>query len=78
MKRFLASLILWVSVGIAAFAQQLTVTGKVTDSHGEPIPWANVYEKGTTNGATTDDDGKYTITVKSGEPVLVADRKSVV
>ena len=42
MKRFLASLILWVSVGIAAFAQQLTVTGKVTDSHGEPIPWANV------------------------------------
>ena len=72
MKRFLASLILWVSVGIAAFAQQLTVTGKVTDSHGEPIPWANVYEKGTTNGATTDDDGKYTITVKSGESVLVA------
>lgn len=72
MKRFLASLILWVSVGIAAFAQQLTVTGKVTDSHGEPIPWANVYEKGTTNGATTADDGKYTITVKSGESVLVA------
>lgn len=72
MKRILASLMLWASVGIAAFAQQLTVTGKVTDNQGEPIPWANVYEKGTTNGATTDDDGKYTIKVKSGESVLVA------
>ena len=58
MKRILASLMLWASVGVAAFAQQLTVTGKVTDNQGEPIPWANVYEKGTTNGATTDDDGK--------------------
>lgn len=72
MKRILASLMLWASVGIAAFAQQLTVTGKVTDNQGEPIPWANVFEKGTTNGATTDDDGKYTIKVKSGESVLVA------
>ena len=72
MKRILASLMLCASVGIAASAQQLTVTGKVTDNHGEPIPWANVYEKGTTNGATTDDDGKYTIKVKSGESVLVA------
>ena len=72
MNRILASLVLWASVGIAAFAQQLTVTGKVTDSHGDPIPWANVYEKGTTNGATTDEDGKYTIKVKSSESVLVA------
>ena len=72
MNRILASLVLWASVGIAAFAQQLTITGKVTDGHGDPIPWANVYEKGTTNGATTDEDGKYTIKVKSSESVLVA------
>ena len=29
--------------GYAAFAQQLTVSGRVTDSHGEPIPWAGVF-----------------------------------
>ena len=72
MKKILASLMLWASVGAAAFAQQVTVAGKVTDSKGEPIPWASVYEKGTKNGTTTDDDGKYSISVKSGESVLVA------
>ena len=35
MNRILASLVLWASVGIAAFAQQLTVTGKVTDGHDQ-------------------------------------------
>ena len=64
MKRFLASLILWVSVGIAAFAQQLTVTGKVTDSHGEPtfVPvkpirhsttWNSIYNAGAVYGDNT-------------------------
>lgn len=73
MKRILASLALLVSVGAAAFAQQVTVTGRVTDSQGEPIPWANVFENGTKNGTTTDDNGNYSISVKSGESsVLVA------
>ena len=63
---------LWASVGTLTFAQQITITGKVTDSQGNPIPWTNIYEKGTTNGATTDDDGKYTIQVKSRESILTA------
>ena len=59
--------------GYAAFAQQLTVSGRVTDSHGEPIPWAGVFQKGTQNGTNTDDNGNFTITVKSAEDaVLVA------
>ena len=72
MKRFLVSLVLLASVGVAAFAQQIKITGRVTDSHGEPIPWANVFQKGTQNGTTTDDDGRYEISVKSGDAVLVA------
>ena len=47
-----------------AFAQNLTVTGDVTDaSTGEPVPFASVHEKGTMNGVNTDADGHYTITV---------------
>ncbi len=72
MKNFIVSLMLWASVGTLTFAQQITITGKVTDSQGNPIPWTNIYEKGTTNGATTDDDGKYTIQVKSRESILTA------
>ncbi len=40
--------------------QSKKVSGVVTDSAGEPIPGANVVQKGTTNGTSTDMDGKYT------------------
>ena len=70
LKKCIALLCL-VQVGLAAFAQQ-TVTGHVTDSQGDPIPWADVYQKGTTNGTVTDDSGYYSITVNSSEAVLVA------
>ena len=42
-----------------------TIKGKVTDASGEAIPYMNVVQKGTTNGTTTDDDGNFSITVKS-------------
>ena len=45
------------------FAQK-TVTGVVTDESNQPLAGASVVEKGTTNGVTTDFDGKYTINVK--------------
>lgn len=44
---------------------QTTVTGVVSDSKGMTIPGANVIEKGTKNGVTTDLDGKYEIKVQS-------------
>lgn len=52
-----------------AFAQT-SVSGSVKDSNGVGIPGANVIEKGTTNGTTTDFDGNYSITVGS-ESTLV-------
>lgn len=52
---------------------QSTVTGTVLDSEiNSPLPSASVIEKGTTNGTTTDFDGKFTLTTqsKSGEIVI--------
>lgn len=40
--------------------QAQNVTGTVSDSSG-PLPGANVVVKGTTNGTTTDFDGKFTL-----------------
>ncbi|WP_445736116.1 SusC/RagA family TonB-linked outer membrane protein [Mariniflexile sp.] len=51
--------------------QQITVTGKVTDESGIPLPGASVLVKGTTNGVSTDFDGGYKITVSSGASTLV-------
>ncbi|MEM7298407.1 MAG: SusC/RagA family TonB-linked outer membrane protein [Bacteroidota bacterium] len=44
---------------------QNTVAGRVVDQNGEGLPGVTVREKGTTNGAVTDVDGSYTISVAS-------------
>jgi TonB-linked SusC/RagA family outer membrane protein len=41
--------------------QQKSVSGKVTDSSGVPLPGVTVIINGTTNGVITDINGKYTI-----------------
>ena len=44
------------------FAQQLTISGTVTDEQtGEPVPYVNVLFKGTTIGTVTDSTGNYVI-----------------
>jgi hypothetical protein len=50
--------------------QSRTITGIVKDPAGEPIIGANILEKGTANGATTDFDGKFSLTV-APQAVLV-------
>jgi TonB-dependent starch-binding outer membrane protein SusC len=47
------------------------VTGKITDENGEALPGANVLEKGTTNGTTSDVDGNFTLSVMGENSVLV-------
>ena len=44
-------------------AQNITVSGTVTDEAGVPLPGTNVVEKGTSNGTSADFDGNYTISV---------------
>ncbi len=41
--------------------QQKSVSGKVTDENGEPLPGVTVLIKGTTNGTVTNFDGEYTL-----------------
>ncbi len=52
------------------FAQDMTVSGIVSDSNGLPVPGANVKVKGTSVGTSTDFDGSYKIKAKSTD-VLV-------
>jgi len=52
-----------------SYAQETyELSGTVTSTENKiPIPGASVLIKGTSNGTVTDFDGKYTITVKSGD-----------
>jgi len=49
-----------------SFAQDKTITGKVSDETG-PLPGVSVVIKGTTTGTETDFDGAYTIKTKVGD-----------
>jgi hypothetical protein len=53
------------------FAQERSVSGKVSDENGMGIPGVNILIRGTSNGTTSDAEGKYSISVSSGEDVLV-------
>ena len=62
MKLFFTALAMLVAS--VAFAQNLTVSGNVTDATtGEPVPFAGVHVKGTMNGVSTDVNGQYSISV---------------
>ena len=56
-------------VGFAAhaFAQQKTVTGKVTSEQGAPLPSVSIVIKGTSNGASSNSDGNYSIRAAEGQ-----------
>lgn len=57
---------------VAANAQTRTISGTVMDARlGDPVPGATVIVKGTTRGAATDLDGKFTIPLQAGDQVLV-------
>lgn len=50
---------------------QKTVSGTVQDESGQAMQGANVVEQGTTNGAITDNDGKFTLLVQGDNSVLL-------
>lgn len=66
-------LLLSLFFAVALFAQNGTVTGTILDKefNNEPLPFANIVIKGTKQGASTDENGKYSISLKPGNYTLV-------
>lgn len=54
----------------AAVQQKRTVTGKIIDEKGEPIIGANILIRGTSNGAISDADGKFSISPIESRDIL--------
>jgi TonB-linked SusC/RagA family outer membrane protein len=51
---------------------QKRVSGTVTDATGETVIGANVVEKGTTNGTSTDTEGKFALSVKDNAVLQIS------
>lgn len=54
-----------------SFSQTAIVTGEVVDSSGNYLPGVSIIVEGTTNGISTDFDGKYAINIKTSNATLV-------
>lgn len=58
-------------IGNYAFAQVVSISGKVTDqSTGEPLPGVTIVVKGTTDGTITDFDGNFSHKVDKGSTLV--------
>ena len=62
LKRFALAAVAVLTMSVAAFAQNVAISGKVVDNNNEPIVGAYVVVEGTTLGTSTDIDGQYKIT----------------
>ncbi|RZJ94137.1 MAG: SusC/RagA family protein, partial [Hymenobacter sp.] len=61
-----------VCYSVAAFSQQVRpLTGRITDKSGEGLPGVTIVAKGTSTGAVTDGEGKYSLQVPASATTLV-------
>lgn len=71
--RFLMLMVMSFMISATALAQSdITVSGTVVDNTGEPVIGASVIQKGTSNGAVTDLDGKFSFKAPAGAPLTIS------
>ena len=70
--KFLLLMVVALTTTVTVFAQQITVSGTVQDTQGEPIIGANVLIKGTSTGIITDLDGNFRLTVDADALLVVS------
>ncbi|MCL9808819.1 TonB-dependent receptor [Flavobacterium luminosum] len=69
MNKLLAFILIFLGINLGY--SQKTITGTVNDNKGQPIVGANVTEKGTSSGTTTDFEGKFKMTVSNTNATIV-------
>src|SRR5262245_32641843 len=60
-------------ISLVAFSPilDITISGIITDDKGKMIPFATIMEKGTKNGVTSDEKGKFTLKVSKVDATIV-------
>jgi TonB-dependent SusC/RagA subfamily outer membrane receptor len=72
MRKFLTMLVMLIFYSVLATAQNRTVTGKVADQQGQPVPFATIKVKGSNQGTSADADGSFSIKAKTGDVLLIS------
>ncbi|OMP74759.1 SusC/RagA family TonB-linked outer membrane protein [[Flexibacter] sp. ATCC 35208] len=70
-RSFIVCTVLFLLCAFGAIAQEKkTVSGSVQDEKGNPLVGVSVQEKGTSNGASTGDGGKFSLKVAPGATLI--------
>jgi iron complex outermembrane receptor protein len=67
-KNLLFVAVLFISASVLG---QAKITGEVVDETNQPLPGASIVVKGTTNGTSTDFDGKFTLQAEANSGTIV-------
>src|SRR5687767_748861 len=70
MRRLVIFMLGMLLLGMQVFAQNRTVTGKITDVNGTPVPGATITATGTNVRTVSAGNGDFTITVPTGAKSL--------
>jgi len=70
-KKFVLAFLIGLSSISFSFAQDITVTGKVSDVDGKGLPGASVAVKGTHRATITDVNGDFSITAAKGATLII-------
>lgn len=55
-----------------SFGQTHTITGKITDERGDPVPFASIKLKGSRSGIAADANGNFSISAKPGDIIVIS------
>ncbi|MGZ5252985.1 MAG: SusC/RagA family TonB-linked outer membrane protein [Flavitalea sp.] len=72
MRKILSLLTVGIFTCALTFGQAKTVTGRVTDSQGNPVPYATVTVRGGGQGTAADQNGQFSLSVKKGDVLVIS------
>ena len=72
MRKIVSLIVTAILCSVIVFAQTRTISGKIKDETGKPVPFASVTIKGTKKGVTADNNGAFTLDVSSGSVLVIS------
>lgn len=69
--RFILYLIVFLNLPSVVWAQSLSLNGRIIDTFGRPVPFASIFEQGTSNGTSANSNGEYQLRLKPGKHNLI-------
>ena len=67
----MAFFLVFTSFSVSLLAQQVPISGTVSDQAGNPLPGVNIVVEGDNVGTITEVDGKFSLAVPSTDAILV-------